>query len=206
MATEIDFEAEGLLEGVSDAARGARIELIGELLEAGVDLDEMPCRSQRGPSGAAAGGDGSLRRGSLHPERGGASSRGSIVELLDEQWRALGMAVSDPDEPTQTADELAAAKRVRGYLDAGLDPEAIRETARVMAMAMSQIAAANRQMVGELFSGDAEAAPDTESELEVARRLESLTLALVPMVGPDARAHLQAAAARAAPPRRDRGR
>ena len=39
--TKIDFEAEGLLDGVEGEARGARLELLRSLADDGVGLDEL---------------------------------------------------------------------------------------------------------------------------------------------------------------------
>ena len=38
---EVDFEAEGLLEGVEGSAREARLELLRELADEGVPLEEL---------------------------------------------------------------------------------------------------------------------------------------------------------------------
>lgn len=186
MAARFDFEREGLLDGLSGARRRGRERLLEELTEAGYALDEL----------REAVAEGRLTLLPLERALSGAERftptevaerAGVDRETLEEQWRALGMAAADPDEPSQTADEIAAAERVRAFLDAGFDADALRETSRVMAMAMSQVAAANRELVGGLFADDAEEggpALDEEPEDEVAHRLEALVSALVPMVGP----------------------
>ena len=58
---EVDFESEGLLEGVEGRAREARLKLLRELADEGVPLDELRGRGR----GAAAGGDS----GRADPER-----------------------------------------------------------------------------------------------------------------------------------------
>lgn len=183
MSSDIDFAAEGLLEGVSGEAAEARTQLLEELLAAGVGLEEVRAAVAEGrlhlmPMEWALSGEERYTPTEV------ARLSGVDRELLDAQWRALGMAASDPDESTQTADDLAAAERIRAFLNAGLEPAAIQETTRVMAMAMSQIAAANRQMVGALLAGGSEVADPAETELAVAHRLDALTQTLVPMVGP----------------------
>jgi len=181
-----DFEGAGLLEGLEGEQRAARLRLLEHLREVGFELVQLQEAASEErlvmlPLENALAGSERYTPNEI------AERTGVDRELLDEQWRALGMAVGDPDEPSQTADELAAAERVKEFLGAGLDPEAMRETARVMAMAMSQIVAANRQMVGELFAApdvDAAAGEEAEPEDVVAARLEALGGALVPMVGP----------------------
>lgn len=191
VAEPVDFEGAGLLDGLDGEQRQARLRLLERLHEDGFDLEVL--------KEAAA----QQRLVLLPLENALAGSRrytpneiarrvGIDREFLDEQWRALGMAVGDPDEPSQTDDELAAAGRVKEFLGAGLDPEAMHESARVMAMAMSQIVAANRQMVGELFAANGDPGTDQETPEEsgeegedvVAARLEALGEALVPMIGP----------------------
>ncbi|HKJ35585.1 MAG TPA: adenylate cyclase regulatory domain-containing protein [Solirubrobacterales bacterium] len=186
MPEAADFEGAGLLEGLEGEQRAARLRLLEHLREVGFELVQLQEAASEErlvmlPLENALAGSERYTPNEI------AERTGVDRELLDEQWRALGMAVGDPDEPSQTADELAAAERVKEFLGAGLDPEAMRETARVMAMAMSQIVAANRQMVGELFAApdvDAAAGEEAEPEDVVAARLEALGGALVPMVGP----------------------
>lgn len=181
MARQLDLEAEGLLEGVSGDEREGRAALLRELLDSGVEIDELREAVAEGrlpliPVERELAGDERYSPNEV------AEIAGVERELLERQWQALGMVVGDPGEPVLTGGDLEAAKRVRAFLDAGLDPERLLETARVMAMAMSQVAAANRQMVGELLG------PETDgpvgNELEEARLLEGIATALVPLVGP----------------------
>jgi adenylate cyclase len=103
------------------------------------------------------------------------------------------MVVTDPDQRDRTRDDLEAAERVRELLDAGLAPDAVEESARVMAMALSQVAASHREMVAGLVveddggegDGSAEGAERSlADEVAAAERLEGVTRALVPLIGP----------------------
>lgn len=184
MASEVDFEAEGLLEGVSGEAREARALLLENLFSAGAELDEVRAAVAEGrltllPLERALAGNERFTPREI------AERTGVDADVLNRQWAALGMVVGDEDEPTQTREDLEAATRVKAFLDAGLSPEAMAEAARVMAMAMSQVAAANRQMVNRMFAQRREdEREDPENELEVARRLEGLATTLAPLVGP----------------------
>jgi adenylate cyclase len=175
VSSSIDYEAEGLLDGLDSDARAARIELLEDLEGAGVEAEELRAAAREGRLALLAVERVLTGSDSYTPDQV-AELSGVPRELLDRQWQALGMAVSD--DRIQTADDLEAAKRLRTYLDAGLDPDALTEMARVMAMSMSQVAAANRQMVGAVI-----AAPGN-TELDVARGGKALTEALIPMVGP----------------------
>lgn len=183
MSGKIDLADEGLLDGLSGEQRQGREALLRELLEAGVDLEELREAVAQNRL-AVMSAERVLAGRERYTPRQVAAEAGIEREQLDELWRALGMVVGDPDEAALTGEDLEAARRVRGFLDAGLEPAAIVEMSRVMAMAMSQVAAANRQMVGETFGPDRQSGERIETELQVARRFQSLTEALVPMVGP----------------------
>ena len=75
-------------------------------------------------------------------------------------------------------EDLAAANRMRAILDAGLAPEQLAELGRTIAVAMSQFAAASRQVVGDTFIGDGGA------EDEVSDRVAEGAGGLIPTVGP----------------------
>ena len=81
-------------------------------------------------------------------------------------------------------------------LDAGLDPDQLAELGRTIAVAMSQFAAASRQVVGRRSS--ATVAPRTRSPTASQQGAGGL----IPTVGPDPRLRLPPAPPRAAPPRR----
>jgi adenylate cyclase len=177
MADRPDFEREGLLEGAAGAAREARLELLERLADDGVEIDELRAAVEEGrlallPVERVLAGEPVLTPHEV------AERAGVPYEQLLRQWRALGMSVGEPDAADRSEEDLEAALRVRRYLDAGLDLDAMVEIARVMAMTMSQLAAASRQIVAERVSeSDAD-------ELETAERFQALADGLIPMVGP----------------------
>ena len=172
-----DYEAAGLLEGLGGEALAQRIELLDQLSADGFALEELVQAASDGrltllPVERALAGE------PAYSQREISELSGVPVETLDRQRRALGLIVGDPDERTLSADDLQAAKRVRVFLDAGVDPEAIVETARVMAMSMSQLVAANRELLGPLLAADG------ADELELAQRFKGLAATLTPQIGP----------------------
>lgn len=179
MSSSIDYEAEGLLDGLEGDVRAARLELLESLASDGAELGELRAAVAEGRL-ALLPVERLLSGSTRYTPDEIAEQAGVDREQLDLQWQALGMplAAESGKDREQSADDLEAAKRVRAFLDAGLDPEALIEMARVMAMSMSQFAAATRQMVGSAFT-----APG-DSELEVARRFEGLASVLIPMIGP----------------------
>jgi adenylate cyclase len=174
----IDFEGEGLLEGTRGTAREARLELLEELEGAGVSLDDMRRAVEEDrlallPVERFLEGGG--RRYTLAEI---AAEAGVDAELLLRLRQAIGLPRPDPDEPTATEEDLEAARRMRTVLDAGLPPEGLIENARVMGLAMSQVAASATALVGEamLQPGD--------TELEAAHHYIDAARALQPMLGP----------------------
>lgn len=171
----IDFAAEGLLKGVRGRRREARRKLLAELAADGVPLEEL----------RRAVEEDRLALLPVERELAGGAPRytaDQIAELsgldrgfLDRQWRALGMALPAEDEVAYTEADLEAAQRIATLIATGVPEEGAIEFGRVVAIAMSQVAAANRLMVGEaiLRPGD--------TELDVARRLEAAARTLVPM-------------------------
>ncbi len=180
MDTRPDDEAAGLLDGLEGEAREQRIALLEELREAGAEEREIADAVADGrlallPAERALTGEQRYSQIEI------AEQSGVPVEVLAAQRRALGLAAGEPDAREHGDDDLEAAKRVRVFLDAGIEAEEIAEMARVMAMSMSQFAAANREVVGQMFGVEP---GSVASELEIARRVEGLTLALTPLIGP----------------------
>jgi adenylate cyclase len=143
----IDFDAEGLLDGVDGEAREARRELLTRLSGEGVPLKEL--------RGAVEGGRLTL----LPVERGLAGdgpryTREEIAELsgadlglLQRASAALGIPYPDADEKVLTEADLGAARRVKAFLDAGLPEDGIIQVARTIGMGSARMAEANRELI-----------------------------------------------------------
>jgi adenylate cyclase len=174
----IDFEGEGLLEGTSGEARQARLELLRHLAADGFELEELRTavaedrlallpveRVLEGEPGERLTGVEIAERSGLEPE------------MLLRQRRALGLPAVDPDEPAFGPDDLEAARRVKAFQDSGMPEEALLEMARVLGMAMSQVAAANRSLIRDhlLSAGD--------TERDAGLKLAAAARELGPLVG-----------------------
>src|SRR6188472_4809574 len=118
MSETIDFEAEGLLEGLQGEERASRLALLERLAADGCDLDELK----------SAVADGRLALLPLERMLSGrpryttvqvAERSGIPIEELERQWRSIGVAVPARDEVVMSAEDLAAADRMREVLDAG---------------------------------------------------------------------------------------
>ena len=171
----IDFEAEGLLEDLTGDAREARRRLLAELADQGVPSEDLRRAVEEGrlallPVERALSGEGPRYTADEVAEMAGVER-----EFLDRQWRALGLALA-ADEPVYTERDVEAAQRLAALREAGLPDEGILEIARLLGMTMSQLAAANRSVVGSVFLADA------DDEYEAGKRLAAATRTFMPMV------------------------
>jgi adenylate cyclase len=171
----IDFEKEGLLDGVEgDEARRARIELLEKLEEDGVELEELKQAAEEGrlvlmPVERVLAGEGKR-----YSQKEIADQSDVDLALLKRIWRALGMAQPPEDRKIFTEDDLNAAKASKEFLDAGIPEDELLQLSRTMSQSMSNIAAA----VGGAFAEALIQEGDTEAEL--ALRYADATKELVP--------------------------
>ncbi|HEY1356204.1 MAG TPA: adenylate cyclase regulatory domain-containing protein [Solirubrobacterales bacterium] len=176
--TGIDFEAEGLLEGVDGDAREARLELLERLSAEGVSLEELreavaAARLTLLPVERALAGDGPR----YTPREIAERSRVDL-DLLQRATAAIGIPYPDPDSRTLTEAELEAAHRVRAFLDAGLPEDGIIQVARTIGTGTARIAAANRELTVRTMMQRG----DTERDL--ALRFAAAAEHLMPLIEP----------------------
>ena len=176
--TGIDFEAEGLLEGVEGEAREARLELLKRLSAEGVSLEELreavaAARLTLLPVERALAGDGPRHTPSEIAELSGVD-----LDLLRRAAAAIGIPYPDPDSRTLTEAELEAAHRVRAFLDAGLPEDGIVQVARTIGTSTARIAAANRELTVRTMMQPG----DTERDL--ALRFAAAAEHLMPLIEP----------------------
>ena len=143
----IDFEAEGLLDGVEGEARQARCELLERLAGEGVPLEELREAVEGGrlallPVERAVAGDGAR-----YTPREVADRVGIDLEILQRTSLAFGVPYPDPDDRSVTEADLEAARRIKAFYDAGLPEEGMMQVARTVGMATARIAEANRDLV-----------------------------------------------------------
>jgi adenylate cyclase len=174
----IDFEAEGLLDGLAGEQRKARLELLERLAAEGVSLEELRdavegARLTLLPVERALSGDGERRS-----PREVAELSGVDLDLLQHAAAALGIPYPDPDDRSLTDAELEAARRVRSFLDAGLPEDGIVQVARTIGMATARIAEANRELIVRTLMQPG----DTERDL--ALRFASAAEHLMPLIEP----------------------
>jgi adenylate cyclase len=176
-AVPIDFEAEGLLDGVEgEEARKARLELLKRLHEDGVELDELRAAVEEGRlvllpvERALTTGD---RRYTLEEV---SEETGMRPELLKRMWRALGMPEPEPGAAVFEGEDLGAVRDAKRFLDAGIPEDEFLSLTRTMSQALSGVAAS----VGAAFA--AAFLREGDNEAELALRFAEGTRELTPLL------------------------
>ena len=174
----IDFEAEGLLEGVEGEAREARLALLEQLEADGASLEELHEAVSAGRltllpvERALAGG------GPRYTAREVAEMAELDLELVQRFSAALGVPYGDPDERSLTDQDVDAARRMKAFRDAGLPEDGMLQVARTIGMGMSRIAEANREIIVKTLMQPG------DTELDLARRFAAAAEHMLPQVGP----------------------
>lgn len=175
---EIDFEAEGLLEGLGGEAREAREALLRDLSEAGVPLEELKQAVAEGRLVLLPVERVFEPEGAQYSVREVADEVGLSVDFVQKLRQSLGLPrVDDPDAPTGTSAELEATRRAKDFLDAGIPEEGLLEVSRIIGMGMSQLATANRDLIGDVFLEPG------VNERELALRYAAAAEAMAPRLG-----------------------
>jgi len=182
----IDFEAEGLLEGVEGEARAARLDLLRRLGDEGCSLEELKEAVAAGrltllPVERAVAGEGAR-----YTAREIAELAGLDLEMLLRFRSALGIPIPDPDEPRGTENDLDAARRMKAFLDAGLPEDGMLQVARTIGMGTARIAEANRELIIRTLTQPG------DNERDVALRFAAAAEYMLPLAGPTVVYALQA--------------
>jgi adenylate cyclase len=177
MSDRIDFEAEGLLGDLDGEAREARLALLEDLHEQGASLEELKQAADE-------------HRIVLLPvervfEQGQERyTAGEIAEHAGLQHdfflkllQALGVPLPADDDRAYGEADLEAAKRAKQFLDAGLPKEGVLETSRLIGISMANLADANVDLVGDVFTE-----PGVD-ERELATRYAAAAETMAPLLG-----------------------
>jgi adenylate cyclase len=174
----IDFEAEGLLEGVEGEAREARSALLEELTAEGASLEELRDAVGAGrltllPVERALAGTGPR-----YTAREVAEMAGLGLDLVQRFSAALGVPYTDPDERSLTDKDIEAARQMKAFRDAGLPEDGMLQVARTIGMGMSRIAEANREIIVRTLMQPG------DTELDLAQRFAAAAEYMLPLIGP----------------------
>ena len=177
MMAGMDFEAEGLLGNLNGKAREARLALLNELADEGVTLEELKGAVEENRL-VLLPVERVFDSGTRHyTARQIAELAGLELDFLLRLLRALGAPIPEDDQPVYADADLEAAKRAKLFLDAGLPKEGVLETSRLIGISMANLADANREMVGEVFTE-----PGID-ERELALRYAEAARTMSPLLG-----------------------
>jgi adenylate cyclase len=170
-----DFEAEGLLDGLSPGERTARAELLGWLESEGAGLDEL----------RTAAAEQRLALLPLERRLGGQYTATEIEQdtglpasLMLQLRRLVGLPQAGPDDRVFGEYEVIQARSIQQFLDAGIELDAMSEVTRVLGESMSRVASSVAAVFADTFLEPG------MSELDVARRFDTLGEQLLPAVVP----------------------
>ena len=174
---EIDFEAEGLLGDLKGKAREARLALLQELTDQGVSLEELKQAVEEDrlvllPVERVFEEDAHRYSAAEIAEKSGLEP-----EFLARLLQALGAPIPDDDDRVFGEADIEAAKRAKAFLDAGLPEDGLLETSRIIGISMANLADANRDLVGQVFTE-----PGLD-ERELALRYAQAAKAMAPRLG-----------------------
>jgi adenylate cyclase len=177
VAEPVDFEKEGLLDGVDGDDREARRELLDQLTADGVTLDQLKRavaedRLALLPVDLVLAGEGKYTAVEVS-ERSGLDR-----DLQDRLFRALGLALADPQDAVYGDDDVEAARTVTLFLEAGFSEATVLEVCRVLGDSMARLAATLGGVVGETL------VKPGDNERDLGLRYAQVTRELGPQLEP----------------------
>lgn len=174
----MDWEAEGLLDGIEDDdARRARQALLDELHDDGVPVEELQ-KAVEEDRLALLPVERVLAAEPRWSAREVSEKSGMDLDYFLTSRRALGFPVPDPDAKAFTDADVETARLGVRYVGAGFPAEETIEVSRVLGQGMARYAEAMATMAGNTFLEPGIA------EDELARRYEAVAKGLLPMTGP----------------------
>ena len=172
---EIDFEKEGLLEGLEGDERESRRKLLEELVDDGFELDYLREAVEQNrlallPVETVLGGE-------PHYTAEQVAKKAKVdPDFLERLWNALGMPVAADDEKAYTKADVDAAKGVHKILETGLHEDGLLEITRSMSQSMATLAASVGRVFGDAFMREG------DNELDLARRYTDVAKEVAPQI------------------------
>lgn len=172
-----DFEAAGLLEGLDDGPREARLRLLCDLADDGVSIEEMKQALAEGrlpllPVERILAGEPRLT------PREVAETAGIPVEFFIAMRQAVGIARPDPDDRVCDAQDVSSAQAFAVLRAAGFPVDSLLDVTRILGTGLAQTTDAMRTALTDLLLRDH---PD---EYELAARSKEIARDLLPLMTP----------------------
>jgi adenylate cyclase len=176
-AEEIDFAAEGLLDGLQGAERDERLALLKQLATDGVELAELRRATANGTV-MFLPADRAIAGGERYTSAQVVQLTGVDPDFLISARRAMGLPIPEPGEAVYSDADLEMARLIHVTRAAGISDEENLELLRVLGRGLSQAAESLRALPFKLV-----VAPGI-SEPELASRYAQASAALYPLVEP----------------------
>jgi adenylate cyclase len=174
---QIDFAAEGLLDGLTGVQRGERLSLLRYLAADGVPLAELRRTTASGtlmflPAERVIGGR------ARYSAREIAAQTGTELDFLIAVRRAMGLPIPGPDEAVYTEGDLESVRMTGIFREAGVSEEEILDLMRTLGRGLGQAAESIRSLALRLVLEPG------VSEQDLAQRYAYTASQLSPMLGP----------------------
>jgi adenylate cyclase len=174
---QVDFAAEGLLDGLEGRQREDRVALLRQLVADGVPLAELKRTTEAGTIMYLLA-DGVIVGKERYTAPEVAAQTGIDEGFLTEVRRAMGLPIPDPDEAVYTDAELQSTRMIHVARAAGIGDDEILDLLRVMGRSLAQTAEALRALPLKLVLEPG------MSEFELAKRYADAAAQLYPLVDP----------------------
>jgi adenylate cyclase len=174
---EIDFAAEGLLDGLEGVQRAERLALLRYLAADGVPLAELRRTTDSGtlmflPAERVIGGRERYSAKEI------AERTETELDFLIAVRRAMGLPIPGPDEAVYTEGDLESVRMTSVFREAGVSDEEILDLLRTLGRGLGQAAESIRSLALRLVLEPG------VSEHDLAQRYAYTAAQLSPMLGP----------------------
>jgi adenylate cyclase len=174
---QIDFAAEGLLDGLEGERRTERLALLEYLVADGLPLSELRRTTASGtvmflPAERVIGGEARFTTVEI------AKLSGESEEFLGAVRRAMGLPDPGETEAIYTEGDLESVRMMRVAREAGISDEEIFDLLRTLGRGLAQAAETMRSLPLRLVLEPG------VSEYDLALRYASATAQLAPLLGP----------------------
>jgi adenylate cyclase len=176
-AERIDFDAEGLLDGLQGPQRTERLALLSQLADNGVPLSELR-RSTLAGTIMYLPADRVIVGSERYTSSEVAALSGVEESFLVVARRAMGLPIPEQDEAVYTEAELESARMIHVARDAGISDDEVLDLLRVLGRGLAQVAETLRALPLKLVLEPG------MSEPELANRYAQAAGALYPLVNP----------------------
>ena len=173
----MDWEAEGLLEGLEGRQREARVELLDLLADEGFALEEIR-RSHADGQLLFLLASRAIDAGDRHTWEEVIAASGVDEDLVVKLARAQGVTRAEPGEAAYSDVEVDVLRLAAGFIDAGIPEDDLLTVARLLGRGFSQAAEAMRGTAMRLVLEPG------LGERELAARYAHAASALTPMMEP----------------------